>query len=90
MKTHSHPEVTKMRTTKVSDHSSISGSSSSRSTSTRTRDIPGARALSGISNRQLLSSIRKLSETERKTVLSILVHLIEIDRRNLQGAPGIL
>ena len=92
MKTYSHPEVTKMRTTKTSDRSSISGGSSSRSTSTttgnRARGIPGARALSGISNRQLLSSIRKLSETERKTVLSILVHLIEIDRRNLYVPMG--
>ncbi len=62
-----------MRTTK----SSIC--SSSRSTKT----IPGAKALKSVSNRALLSGIRKLSETERKTVLSILVHLIEIDRRKL-------
>ena len=68
-----------MRTTRSSERSGISGSSSSRSTSS----IPGARALKGISGRQLLSRIRKLSETERKAVLSILVHLIEIERRKL-------
>ncbi len=45
--------------------------------------IPEVKALKGVSNRALLSGIRKLSETERKTVLSILVHLIEIDRRKL-------
>ena len=63
-------------------------SSSSRSTNNRAKGIPGARALNGISNRQLLSRIRKLSETERKTVLSILVHLIEIDRRRLYLEMG--
>jgi hypothetical protein len=59
-------------------------SSSSRST----RTIPGSRALKGISDKALLSSIRKLSETERATVLSILVHLIEIDRRKLYLPRG--
>jgi len=92
-----------MRTTRTSERSGISGSSSSRSTSSipgaraqkdpsdartpestsRARGIPGARALKGISSRQLLSRIRKLSETERKAVLSILIHLIEIERRKL-------
>ncbi len=62
-----------MRTTK----------SSIRSSSRSTKTIPGAKALKSLSNRALLSGIRKLSETERKTVLSILVHLIEIDRRKL-------
>ncbi len=62
-----------MRTTK----------SSIRSSSRSTKTIPEVKALKSVSNRALLSGIRKLSETERKTVLSILVHLIEIDRRKL-------
>jgi hypothetical protein len=47
------------------------------------KGIPGASDLKGISNKALLSGIRRLSETERETVLSSLVHLIEIDRRKL-------
>ena len=52
------------------------------------KSVPGSRTLKSISNRQLLSSIRKLSETERRTVLSILVHLVEIDRRKLYLPMG--
>ena len=52
------------------------------------KGIPGTRTLKGISDRELLSRIRKLSETERATVLSILAHLIEIDRRRLYLPRG--
>ena len=45
--------------------------------------IPGSKALKSVSDSRLLSRTRKLSERERETVLSILVHLIEIDRRRL-------
>ena len=80
-----------MRTTKTSSRSNTKSISRSH------RTIPGARALKNlkgikdlkaISNRQLLSSIRKLSEKERETVLSILVHLAEIDRRKLYLPMG--
>jgi len=99
--THSHPEVKMMR--KAKTKTSI-GSSKSTSTIPRTgsiqkervrkgassaRSIPGAKALEGISGRALLSGIRKLSRSERETVLSILVHLIEIDRRGLYAALGL-
>jgi hypothetical protein len=92
MKTYSHPEVTTMRTTKSSVRSSIRSCKSTSQISKGIPDvkgipgtscIPGASALKGISNKALLSGIRRLSETERKTVLSILEHLIEIDRRGL-------
>jgi 5-methylcytosine-specific restriction endonuclease McrA len=86
-KTDSHPEVKTMRTTKTADHSSIQHSRSTAIHRTRampgSRCIPGASALKGRSDKALLSGIRQLSETERKTVLEILVHLIEIDRRRL-------
>ena len=55
---------------------------------TSSSSIPGSRALRGISDRELLSGIRKLSEKERRAVLSILVHLIEIDRRGLYLPMG--
>ena len=90
-----------MKTTRPASCSSISGCSSSKSANTSIPEststkpgarmpgiIPGARALKGVSDKRLLSSIRKLSETERKTVLSILVHLIEIDRRRLYLEMG--
>jgi 5-methylcytosine-specific restriction endonuclease McrA len=95
MKTCSHPEVTTMRTTKSSVRSSSSSDNINPGNITPeaaspiakgipdVKGIPGASALKGISNKALLSGIRRLSETERETVLSILVHLIEIDRRGL-------
>ncbi len=70
-----------MKTTKPASSSRISGSRS-------TRAIPGSKALKSISDKALISSIRKLSYTERKTVLEILVHLIEIDRRKLYLPRG--
>ena len=67
-----------MRTTKTARRSS---DQTRRSTSKMT--IPGSKALKSVSDSRLLSRTRKLSERERETVLSILVHLIEIDRRRL-------
>ena len=91
--TYSHPEVMTMRTTKTRGRSS---DQTRRSTSIRQEDttrkarpsagaasIPGSKALKSVSDKSLLSRTRKLSERERETVLSILVHLIEIDRRRL-------
>jgi len=52
------------------------------------KGIPGSRTLGGISDKELLGRIRKLSDTERETVLLILVHLIEIDRRRLYLPRG--
>ena len=84
-----------MRTTK---NSACSSNPSSKAIKTRTstktttpqgvNSIPGARALKGISNKALLSGIRRLSKIERETVLSILVHLVEIDRRRLYVPLG--
>jgi len=95
---HSHPEVMTMRTTKASGRSSIQNR---RSTSTdkgnnihRSKpssgavSIPGTMALKGVSDRKLLSDVRRLSDMERETVLSILVHLIEIYRRRLYLEMG--
>ena len=90
--------MTMRKTTKASTSSRLSGNSTSRSTklstkSTRTatkpstsrpaKAIPGARTLKDISDKALLSGIRRLSDRERETVLSILVHLVEIDHRRL-------
>ena len=92
--TFSHPEVMTMRTTKASSsRSSISTSSTSisgdlRSKSTSKMIIPGSKALKDVSDRRLLSNLRRLSEKEHETVLSILVHLIEIDRRRLYLEMG--
>ncbi len=68
----------------------ISSRSTSKSTSTKpdARTIPGTVSLKGVSDRKLLSSIRKLSDKERETVFSILVHLIEIDRLRLYLEMG--
>lgn len=79
-----------MRTTKASGRSSIQDrrSTSTRSTRTSTMNIPGSRALKGVSDRKLLNDVRRLSDKERETVLSILVHLIEIDRRRLYLEMG--
>ncbi len=97
---HSHPEVMKMRTTKASGRSSIQNRRSTRtnqgnsthkpkpSTRPSTASFPGSRALKGVSDRKLLIDVRRLSEKERETVLSILVHLIEIDRRSLYLSMG--
>ena len=49
---------------------------------------PGIRALESISDRALLRKIHKLSDCERKTILSILLHIIEIDRRELYLPMG--
>ena len=67
-----------MKTTKPDSRSSR------RSTST----FSGTGNLMGITDKALLSRISKLSETERTTVLSILLHLIEIDRRKLYLSKG--
>ncbi len=66
---------------------SVSGTGTRKGTSVPGA-IPGSRVLKSISDRELLSGIRKLSETERRTVLSILVHLVEIDRRKLYLPMG--
>ena len=52
------------------------------------KGIPGTKILRGISDKALLCGIGKLSERERKTVLSILLHLIEIERRRLFLSRG--
>ena len=70
------------KSTKRSTNNTTGNTASSKGASAA-RAIPRARALRGISDKALLSGIRRLSETERKTVLSILVHLVEIDRRRL-------
>ena len=80
--TDSHPEVMMMKKAKTSARSTT------RSTSRSTRTIPGVKALGSISDRRLLSRIRRLSDRERETVLSILVHLVEIDRRQLYVPLG--
>lgn len=79
-----------MKTMRPASSSSISNRKSTREIpgSKALKGIPGTRTLKGISDRQLLSRIRKLSETERATVLSILAHLIEIDRRRLYLPRG--
>jgi 5-methylcytosine-specific restriction endonuclease McrA len=59
-----------------------------RSASGNTASLPGIKTLKGISDAALLSSVRKLSRSERKTVLKILVHLVEIDRRSLYLGKG--
>ena len=80
-----------MRTTRSSVRSSKTSNPETKST-TRSiagaKTIPGAKKLKGISDRALLSGIKKLSKTERETVLSILVHLVEIDRRRLYVPLG--
>jgi 5-methylcytosine-specific restriction endonuclease McrA len=79
-----------MKTMRPASSSSISNRKSTREIpgSKALKGIPGTRTLKGISDRELLSRIRKLSETERATVLSILAHLIEIDRRRLYLPRG--
>ena len=52
------------------------------------RAVTDATALKDVSDRKLLLSIKKLSDRERETVFSILVHLIEIDRRRLYLEMG--
>jgi len=74
-----------MKTTKAPDRS---GHGSTRTSSGPYKGFSGTRSLKGISDRALLSSIGKLSERERKTVLSILLHLIEIERRRLYLSRG--
>jgi hypothetical protein len=89
-----------MKTTKAPDRSGhrsnstgsnpskgFSGNGTLKDTS-RANGISGTRILKGITDRALLSSIAKLSERERKTVLSILLHLIEIERRRLYLSRG--
>jgi hypothetical protein len=66
---------------------SVSGTGARKGTSVP-GGIPGSRVLKSISDRELLSGIRKLSETERRTVLSILVHLVEIAHRKLYLPMG--
>ena len=65
----------------------ISGTGSLKDTS-RAKGIPGTKTLRGISDKALLCGIGRLSERERKTVLSILLHLIEIERRRLYLSRG--
>ena len=86
-KTDSHPEVMTMRTTKTTSRSSIQHSRSTK-TIPAAKTVPGAGAIKGISDKALLSGIRRLSQKERKTVLSILVHLVEIDSRRLYLSMG--
>ena len=77
-------------------HKSVSGTGTRKGTSAARdvpgnaalKSVPGSRMLKSISDSELLSGIRKLSETERRTVLSILVHLVEIDRRKLYLPMG--
>ncbi len=79
-----------MKTMKPANSSSISNRKSTRVIpgSKALKGIPDTRTLKGISDRELLGRIRKLSDTERKTVLLILAHLIEIDRRSLYLPRG--
>ena len=86
-----------MRTTKISSRSTSKSTRNSKNAVPDAKDrkgtsavktIPDARALKSVSDRKLLSSIRKLSDRERETVLSILVHLVEIERRRLYLEMG--
>lgn len=45
--------------------------------------LPGSHSLRSLSDRELLKNIGRLCDTERVTVLKILVYLLEIDRRRL-------
>ena len=65
-----------------SNHS-IHSTSSISSGRGSTPSIPGLKSLKSVSDSALLSGVRKLSHSELRTVLRILVHLIEIERRQL-------
>ena len=79
----SSTSVSSSRSTSNTSSTGSAGSSTRNKGASAAKAIQAAGALKSVSDRQLLSSIRKLSNRERETVFSILVHLIEIDRRDL-------
>jgi hypothetical protein len=63
----------------------ISGSTGVSRLSDSTRQL---RAISGLSDRELLSRVKDLVSRERAVTLEILVHLIEVERRRLHLGLG--
>jgi 5-methylcytosine-specific restriction endonuclease McrA len=66
-------------------HVDVSGSTGVSRLSDSTRRL---RALSGLSDRELLSHVKDLVARERAVTLEILVHLVEVERRRLHLGLG--